>query len=83
MAARKSTRVNRKYKTKYRVTNWQEYERGFRGTQRVVSEGPGAMSRRPLNLSCSPTIPPEFRLPVRRLVSGFSCGAAFLRPRAM
>ena len=41
MAARKSTRVNRKYKTKYRVTNWQEYERGFRGTQRVVSEGPG------------------------------------------
>ena len=30
MAARKSTRVNRKYKTKYRVTDWQEYERGLR-----------------------------------------------------
>ncbi len=30
MAARKSTRVNRKYKTKYRVTNWSEYERGLR-----------------------------------------------------
>ncbi len=30
MAARKSTRVNRKYKTKYRVTNWQEYERGLK-----------------------------------------------------
>ena len=30
MAARKSTRVNRKYKTKYRVTKWQEYERGLR-----------------------------------------------------
>ncbi len=30
MAARKSTRVNRKYKTKYRVTNWREYERGLR-----------------------------------------------------
>ncbi len=30
MAARKSTRVNRKYKTKYRVTNWQEYESGLR-----------------------------------------------------
>ncbi len=30
MAARKSTRVNRKYKTKYRVTNWPEYERGLR-----------------------------------------------------
>ncbi len=29
MAARKSTRVKRKYKTKYRVTNWQEYERGL------------------------------------------------------
>ena len=30
MAACKSTRVNRKYKTKYRVTNWREYERGLR-----------------------------------------------------
>ena len=30
MAARMSTRVNRKYKTKYRVTNWREYERGLR-----------------------------------------------------
>ncbi len=30
MAARKSTRVNRKYKTKYRVTNWPEYERGLK-----------------------------------------------------
>lgn len=30
MAARKSTRVHRKYKTKYRVTNWPEYERGLR-----------------------------------------------------
>ena len=34
MAARKSTRVNRKYKTKYRVTNWQEYERGLRSRER-------------------------------------------------
>ena len=30
MAGRKSSRVNRKYKTKYRVTNWREYERGLR-----------------------------------------------------
>ena len=30
MAARKSTRVNRKHKTKYRVTNCQEYEGGLR-----------------------------------------------------
>ena len=30
MAARKSTRLHRKYKTKYRVTNWREYERGLR-----------------------------------------------------
>ena len=31
MAARKSTRVNRKYQTKYRVTNWREHtERGLR-----------------------------------------------------
>jgi len=30
MAARKPTRVNRKYKTKYGVTNWPEYERGLK-----------------------------------------------------
>ena len=30
MAARKSSRVNRQYKTKYRLTNWREYERGLK-----------------------------------------------------
>ena len=30
LAARKSTRVPREYKTKYRVTNWRQYERGLR-----------------------------------------------------
>ena len=30
MAAAKSSRVNRKYKTKYRIRNWWEYERGLR-----------------------------------------------------
>ncbi len=30
MAARKSSRVNRKYKTKYRATNWPEYEPGLK-----------------------------------------------------
>ena len=30
MAASKSSRVNRKYKTKYRVQNWREYERALR-----------------------------------------------------
>jgi len=30
MAARKSSRVNRKYNTKYRIRNWKEYERGLR-----------------------------------------------------
>ncbi len=29
MAARKSSRANRKYKTKHRVTNWREYGRGL------------------------------------------------------
>ena len=29
MAARKSSRVNHKYKTKYRIRNWREYERGL------------------------------------------------------
>ncbi len=30
MAARKSSRVNPKYKTRYRVRNWPDYERGLR-----------------------------------------------------
>ena len=30
MAAGKSSRVNRKYKTKYRIRNWNQYERGLR-----------------------------------------------------
>ncbi len=30
MGARKSSKVNPKYKTKYRVGNWREYERGLR-----------------------------------------------------
>ncbi len=29
MATRKSSKVNRKYKTRYRVQNWKEYERGL------------------------------------------------------
>ena len=30
MAAWKSSRVNRRYKTKYRIRNWREYQRGLR-----------------------------------------------------
>jgi len=30
MAASKSSRVNRKYKTKYRIRNWRQYERGLK-----------------------------------------------------
>ena len=30
MAAGKSSRINRHYKTKYRIRNWREYERGLR-----------------------------------------------------
>ncbi len=30
MAARKSSRVNRKYKTRYRIQNWSEYERSLK-----------------------------------------------------
>jgi len=36
MAARKSSRVNRKYKTKYRIRNWREYERGLRSRGEVT-----------------------------------------------
>ena len=37
MAARKSSRVNRKFKAKYRVQNWREYERGLSVRQCVPS----------------------------------------------
>ena len=30
MAAGKPSRINRQYKTKYRIRNWREYERGLR-----------------------------------------------------
>ncbi len=30
MAGRESSRVNPRYKKKYRVSNWDEYERGLR-----------------------------------------------------
>ena len=30
MAAGKSSRINRQSKTKYRIRNWREYERGLR-----------------------------------------------------
>ena len=30
MAAGKSSRINRQYKTQYRIRNWREYERGLR-----------------------------------------------------
>ena len=30
MAAGKSSRINRQYRTKYRIRNWREYERGLR-----------------------------------------------------
>ena len=36
MAAAKSSRVNRKYKTKYRIRNWREYERGLRSCGEVT-----------------------------------------------
>ena len=34
MVAAKSSRVNRQYKTKYRIRNWREYERGLRSRRR-------------------------------------------------
>ena len=33
MAAGKSSRINRQYKTKYRIRNWREYERGLRSRE--------------------------------------------------
>ena len=37
MAAGKSSRINRQYKTKYRIRNWREYERGLRSRGRIAS----------------------------------------------
>ncbi len=39
MAARKTSRVNRKYKTRYRIQNWPAYERGLkaRGDVTIIS----------------------------------------------
>ena len=36
MAAGKSSRINRQYKTKYRIRNWREYERGLRSRGNVT-----------------------------------------------
>ena len=37
MAAGKSSLVNRKYKTKYRIRNWREYERSLRSRGDVTN----------------------------------------------
>ena len=37
MAAGKSSRINRQYKTKYRIRNWREYERGLRSRGDVTN----------------------------------------------
>ncbi len=82
MAARKSSRVNRKYKTKYRVRNWREYERGLRNRGDVTiwlsEEAIGAWTpaknglrggqRRYSNLSMltALTLRAVFRLPLRQ-----------------
>ena len=47
MAARKSSRVNPKYKTRYRVQNWPEYEtrpEGPRRRQHLVQRRGGRLS---------------------------------------
>ena len=36
MAAGKASRINRQYKTKYRIRNWREYERGLRSRRDVT-----------------------------------------------
>jgi hypothetical protein len=36
MATRKSSRVNRKYKMKYRIQNWRAYERGLRNRGDII-----------------------------------------------
>ena len=65
MAAGKSSRINRQYKTKYRIRNWREYERGLRSCGDVtiwLSED-----------AIAAWIPPEERSPRR--------AASILEPR--
>ncbi len=82
MAVRKSSRVNRKYKTKYRIRNWREYERGLRSRgdvtiwlseQAIVAwtppkNGLRGGQRRYSNLAISTalTLRVVFRLPLRQ-----------------
>jgi hypothetical protein len=80
MAARKPTRVNRKYKTKYRVTNWPEYERGlmsrgditvwFSQEAREACTAPGRRGDQPrysnLAIVTALTLRMVFRLPLRQ-----------------
>ena len=81
MAACKSTRVHRKYKTKYRVTNWPEYERAGTRDSSAVSFpelpprsriGAGVRARRTARYRGSARRPPPAESGRRRFVSAIS-----------
>ena len=46
MAAGKSSRINRQYKTKYRIRNWRKYERGLRSRDLKAPDHHTTLSRR-------------------------------------
>ena len=73
MAAGKSSRINRQYKTKYRIRNWREYERGLRSRGDVtiwLSED-----------AIAAWIPPKNGLRVRRRPEGEAQQGATHRSR--
>ena len=98
MAARKSTRVNRKYKTKYRVANWREYERGLRSRGDITvwfSDGAreawtppnnGRRGGQPrysnLPIVTALTLRMVFRLPLDRGIPGLVVAADGPRPES-
>ena len=96
MTAGKSSRINRQYKTKYRIRNWREYERGLRSRGDVtiwLSEDAIAVwippknglrggQRRYSNLAIRTalTLRVVFGLPLRQTALGNTNRCAFISP---
>ena len=72
MAAGKSSRINRQYKTKYRIRTWREYERGLRSRGDVtiwLSEDAIAAWIPPKDASTLPDLLAPLEVPIRRFTA--------------
>ena len=57
MATGKASRVNRKYKTKYRIRNWREYERGLSSPDHTIAPEPNRCGVAPDPIPRQPDLP--------------------------